>query len=261
MTAISTLLAFLVAHAPVAHGAAGDPAIEGERSPWADCHAPGVTLSLTSSGVPLRHEGPAPITRAVMRSSDGREHAHEWKGLVGCLAFSKARNAFVLGMVGERGAWLVLGGVLYFDAGTGEVSLSAAWQRRDDTPPWSGFAAVPSEDGRFVAFIADDDSRPVLDVLDTVLDRHFPLGRPPLPPPSVWAAENVEHRSSFNWGDAQAGADGFIALDQGIVVWVGHTLEVSYGKDGPRRRARARTKRIWDMEVTASSGPGRGKRP
>ena len=124
----------------------------------------------------------------------------------------------------------------------------------DDKQPWCGFAAETSQDGLFVAFVTIDDSQFRLEVLDTKKDRLLPVGEPPLPPPSTWARENVRMIVDFNWGMAEAGTDGFIGMDSGILVWRGHVLEASYGKDRPSKRSKARRIRRWDLDKLVAEG-------
>jgi hypothetical protein len=73
----------------------------------------------------------------------------------------------------------------------------------------------------------------------------------------MWAQENVTKRYDFTWGAAEASTDGFIGMDPGLLVWRGHVLEASYGKDGPIKRARARTTKRWQLDKLAASCPRR----
>ena len=122
---------------------------------------------------------------------------------------------------------------------------------------WCAFAASASEDDRFIALVSHYDSLVRIEVLDTGSDCLLRIGRAPLPPPSTWAEENVKERYDFTWGASEAGTDGFISMDPGVLVWRGHVLEASYGKDGPIKRARARTTKRWQLDKLAASCPRR----
>jgi len=223
--------------------------------PWRPCKkTTASTLKLNVSGV-ANHEDDTTTTLVTLRTAEGKQYSHSLGGDVGCLAHSRAGHKYVLGRIGEMGAWRPLQEIFYLDEITGKLETSKAlppWA--DDKQPWCGFAAEASQDGLYVAFVAIDDSESRLEVLDTKEDRLLPVGEPPLPPPSAWARENVRRIVDFNWGMAEARTDGFIGMDSGILAWRGHVLEASYGKDGPSMRAKARKIRRWDLDKLAVEG-------
>ena len=235
-----------------------DPASDDGRNPWGTCTSPTSTLDFESSGAAMSHEDDTTRTTIRLRTRDGKEFTHDLGGSVGCLAYLRARHEYVLGVVGAMAAWRPLGDIFYLNERSGTLKPSRAlpeWSEHEGS--WCAFAASASEDGRFIVFVSNYDDQVRLEVLDTRSDCLLRIGRPPLPPPSTWAQENVTKRYDFTWGAAEAGTDGFIGMDPGVLVWRGHVLAASYGKDGPIKRARARTTKRWQLDKLAASCPHR----
>jgi hypothetical protein len=233
-----------------------EPDSDDGRDPWGRCESPTSTLDFESSGEAMSHEDDTARTTIRLRTRDGKEYSHDFGGSVGCLAYSRTRHAYVLGVVGAMAAWRPLLDVLYLNERSGTLNASKAvpeWAENKGS--WCAFTASASEDGRFIVFVSEYDSRVRLEVLDTDSDCLLRIGRPPLPPPSTWAQENVTKPYDFTWGAAEAGTDGFIGMDPGVLVWRSHVLEVSYGEDSPSKRARTRTTKRWQMDKRAATCP------
>jgi hypothetical protein len=237
---------------------AEEPPSEDVRNPWGRCESPTSTLDFESSGEAMSHDHDTTRTMIRLRTREGREYTHDLEGSVGCLAYSRTRHAYVLGVVGAMAAWRPLFDILYLNDRSGALEASKAvpeWAENKGS--WCAFTASSSEDGRFIVFVSDYDSRVRLEVLDTRADCLLRIGRAPLPPPSTWAQENVEEPYDFAWGAGEAGTDGFEGMDPGILEWRGHLLEASYGKDTPSKRARSRTPKRWQMDKLAATCPHR----
>jgi hypothetical protein len=235
--------------APVDDEGGGVPAIS-EWSPWRECASPASTLTIESSGYAM-HENDTTQGQVRLLTKDGKTFGGYLGGTVGCLAYSRSTGKYVLGQVGGLGAWRPLLSILYVSETTGKLTASRAPPASTEYDEWYALAAVASDDGRFVALVSGFGGRIGLTVLDTKRDCMLRIGRPPLPPPSTWAEWNVGKPSDFAWGEADAGTDGFVGMDPGILTWRGRVLEVSYGKDGPTKRANQRRKKRWDMDGLA----------
>ena len=226
----------------------------GHRGRWGRCTSAVSQLTIETSGE-QRYDDDTEVAQIKLRTAQGKRYTTDLGGNVGCLAYSESTHKYVLGAIGQIGAWLPLREIWYLDEITGALDQSKAlpaWS--ENRGSWCAFAAVANQDGRFVVFVSDYDSERALDVLDTKEDRLIRIGEPPLPLPSSWARENVTRRIDFAWGMAEAASDRFIRIDPGILVWHGHVLEASYGKDRPSKRAKPRTTKRWDMDALARPG-------
>jgi hypothetical protein len=188
----------------------------------------------------------------VMRLESAADHrailTKTMEGTWRVLAYVPSARMFVLGGQFEVGAWLPLDVVSYLDEKTG--ALRPARHNED----WMALAAVPSPDGRFIAFVgarADEYFR--LELLDTVNDALYELGQPPAPPPDPQRTTKGEGHD-WDWGDP---IDGMTDMDAGIITFPDdHTLRVSFGRDTFRARAKRRTVRSWDLrQVVAKRRP------
>ncbi len=193
----------------------------------------------SEGSVAVRLEALADHRAIVAKTMDGA-----WR----VLAYVPSAQMFVMGGQFEVGAWLPLNVISYLDEKTGAVRQA---RHNED---WMALAAVPSPDGRFIAFVgarADESFR--LQVLDTVNDALYQLGLPPAPPPDP----NPMPRSStgeWDWGDP---IDGVTEMDPGVITFPDdHTLRVTYGRDTWRGRAPQRKARAWDLrQVVAKQRP------
>jgi len=164
------------------------------------------------------------------------------------LAYVPAAHRFVLGGQFGVGAWLPLNVISYVDEATG--ALRPARHNED----WMALAAVPSPDGRFIAFVgARGEHSFRLQVLDSVNDALYELGLPPAPPPDPHPIAKGSG-GEWDWGDP---IDGVTDMDPGIITFPDdRTLRVTYGRDGAAGRARQRTARVWDLrQVVARRRP------
>lgn len=224
-------------------------------NPWSSCDNTTSNLAFEAKGRAMSHEDDTSRTKVRLRTQDGKEYTHELGGSVGCLAYSRAKHAYVLGAVGAMAAWRPLLDILYLNDGDGSLVPSQALPDDERKGTWCAFTASASPDGRFIVFVSNYDSQDRLDVLDTQSDCLLRVGRPPPPPPSTWAQENISQRAAFVWGEAEAATDGFIGMDPGILVWREHILEASYGKDNPSKRAKVRTIKRWRMDKLVARCP------
>jgi len=175
----------------------------------------------------------------------------EWQ----ILAYVPSARTFVIGGQFETGAWLPLDEIRYVDETIGAMRMS-----RYDGGTWIAFAAVPGPDGRFIVFVgqsrgdrAFEGGRFRLQVLDTIKDALYDLGRPPAPPPvNEDDASAFDPHVGWDWG---APVDGVVQMDPGIITFSdAHTIRVSYGADTIKRRAGRRRQRSWDLERTVATG-------
>jgi hypothetical protein len=223
----------------------------GKWSPWQKCASPASTLTIEASGYAM-HDDDTSQGRVRLHTKGGKDVGGYLGGTIGCLAYAQPTGKYVLGQVGGLAAWRPLLSLLYLDETTGKLTASRAPPAAIDENAWFALSAVASPDGRFIALVAGFGGRIGLSVLDTTRDCMVRIGRPPLPPPTKWARENVGKRAEFTWGEAAAGTDGFAGLDPGILVWRGSVLEASYGKDSPKARARLRSKKRWNLDELAA---------
>lgn len=189
---------------------------------------------------------------AVMRLETLADHraivTRTMEGTWRVLAYVPSARMFVLGGQFEVGAWLPLNVISYVDEKTGAI------RRARPSEDWMALAAVPSPDGRFIAFVgARGDEYFRLELLDTVNDALYELGQPPAPPPDPKTTVKGEGHE-WDWGDP---IDGVTEMDAGIVTFPDdHTLRVSFGRDTFRGRANHRTVRSWDLrQVVAKRRP------
>jgi len=189
---------------------------------------------------------------AVMRLERLADHhailTKTMEGTWAVLAYVPSAHMFVVGGQFEVGAWLPLDVISYVDEKDGAIRQA---RHNED---WMALAAVPSPDGRFIAFVgARGDEYFRLQLLDTVNDALYELGQPPAPPPDPQTTVKGEGHE-WDWGDP---IDGVTQMDPGIISFPDdHTLRVSFGRDTFRARAKHRTTRSWDLrQVVAKRRP------
>jgi hypothetical protein len=168
--------------------------------------------------------------KELLRESVDDAHLH-------CLGFSEAGGRHLLGIEGERGAWMVLGSILYV-AETGGPLVPSAFDRGD----FLALASLTSPKGRYVAFVGGHQGIDGLFVLDTQTDQIRRLGKPPAPAPIPgWSCDEP-----FGWGSCWA--DGYVTLEPDILHFESEdVLVVSFGKDTGRHRAKQRTVRRFHL--------------
>jgi len=175
----------------------------------------------------------------ILTTKDGKELLRESvdDAYLHCLGFSEPAGHHLLGIEGERGAWMVLGSILYV-AETGGPLVPSAFDRED----FLALASLTSPKGRYVAFVGGHQGIDGLFVLDTQTDRIRRLGKPPAPPPVPgWSCDEP-----FGWGSCWS--DAYATLEPKIVHFESEdVLVVSYGKDTGRHRAKQRTVRRFRL--------------
>jgi membrane-bound inhibitor of C-type lysozyme len=173
----------------------------------------------------------------------------EWR----CLAYSQPRKAFVLGGSLQKGYTMPVNKLRFLsepDWSSSAARSSSLWgDEGAGTRADNGFAAlaaVPSRDGRYVAFIGSlGEENGALFAFDTVEDAFAVLGDPPAPPPGT--ADGIAKEAHFDWTGGGP-SDGFIPLDAGILLFpVPGVLRASYGADSVKARAKKRTTKDWDL--------------
>ena len=175
----------------------------------------------------------------VLTAKDGKELLRESvdDAYLHCLGFSETANRHLLGIEGERGAWMVLGSILYV-AETGGPLVPSAFDHED----FLALASLTSPKGRYVAFVGGHQGIDGLFVLDTQTDRIRRLGKPPAPPPDPgWSCDEP-----FGWGSCWS--DAYVTLEPKVLRFESESvLVVSYGKDTGHHRAKQRTIRRFRL--------------
>lgn len=156
-----------------------------------------------------------------------------------CLGFNSITKSYVVGGIYQIGAWLPLGSIQYLNEAKNSFTPSAF-----DRLGYLANATVVSPKGRYIAFIGGQKSTGKLYVLDTQTDTIKSLGIAPAPPP----VENDTFFSEepFEWGTGWA--DGYVEMETNILHFKSeNVLQVSYGKDTPRARAKKRQLRNFKI--------------
>lgn len=217
------IVPFSILIALFATPASGEERIKGTRS----------TLHITSTKTPSVPKLDQSIgrTKITLRSEPQGDVllTEELEGNWFCFGFNTTSRAYIIGGIRQVGAWLPLASILYVNEDDRSVKRSS-FVRRDHI----ALSATASPSVRYIVFIDPEG----LSVLDTKRDTIKKLGKAPLPPPSEFAADSCEGQD-FEWGGC--GNDGYVELDAGILRFLSdNELEVSYGKDGPKTRAKKR---------------------
>jgi|GEM_PF-1670886 hypothetical protein len=192
-----------------------------------------------------------------------------WKGVWHCVGYIRSSQAFLLVGEFQVGAWLPLTKIRYLSA-EGNEAIDSRCQRnypksQEELGGWMGFSVIPNDDLSFISFIGCfEGSAMSLMVLDAQKDELKVLGAAPAPPPisdPYWLKEvqrMIAEDHEWAWGGP--GADGYIPMDDGVIVYKDDKLIVSYGDDTPVRRAVKRTYKTWDLnKVFGEKGPGSNK--
>jgi len=204
----------------------------------AEC-AKGTRTSLHSTMVDVpaipRHDQGFGRTRFVLRSEPdgGTLSSGEFDGQWYCFGYNAEIRSYVIGGISPKGAWLPLRSVQYLDENARSFKPSAF-----DRLGYIALSAATSPTRRYIVFIGGRVSIEGLYVLDTKRDAVKKLGRAPAPPPDA-QLEVICRDEPFEWGSCWA--DSYREMDAGIIRFRSETeLEISYGKDGPTRRAKNR---------------------
>lgn len=157
------------------------------------------------------HAGKRELMHAV-------SHDFHWM----CLSYSKKRGHLVGTQAAMNGA-IVLRTIGYLAEDAQVIEPSAFTRER-----LHAYAALPSRDGRFVAFVGGREET-ALYLLDTLRDQVRKLGPAPAPPPDP-------ERGCADWGPGCV--TGFTELSPKIWSFSGSALVVSYGAGRQRRLRR-----------------------
>jgi hypothetical protein len=214
-------------------------AVAADAKPCSEGKASRLAIAIVSRPRIPRHDENIGEDALVLTAKDGKEllrksvddaHLH-------CLGFSEAGGHHLLGIEGERGAWMVLGSILYVAETGGPLDPSAF-----DRGNFLALASLTSPKGHYVAFVGGHQGVDGLFVLDTQTDRIRRLGKPPAPPPVPdWSCDE-----RFGWGSCWS--DGYVTLEPSILHFEREDiLVVSYGKDTGHHRGRQRTVRRFRL--------------
>ncbi|MCG5052892.1 MAG: hypothetical protein KA712_08025 [Myxococcales bacterium] len=211
-----------------------------EPSPWLTGTTTRARFGLIS--VQTRHDGPFGRSRIEMEYTDGSGRArieHEQFGRWRLFGYVPERKSYIVGGAWEQGAFEPYGAMAYLDEATGEVKR---WQ---DERTWYAFAAVPSPDLRFVALVGSLEAGYRVLLWNTISDRLFDVARAPAPPPmSARDCTLYASREGHDWGFP---VDAVVEMDPGIVSFSATHVEVSYGRDTCRARAKRRVRKAWAL--------------
>jgi hypothetical protein len=202
-----------------------------------------LTIEIVSRPEYLRHDHNIGSDRLVLRSRDGKPIFSQAvdDGYLLCMGYSAstgvpgrdAPGRYLIGGVGEQGAWLVLRAISYLSE-DGRSFEQSVFTKED----FLALTAVASPGGRFVAFIGGKSVADGLYVLDTQKNQIRRLGQPPAPPPMDLDFECEER---FQWGTCWA--DGYVPIEPRVLRFDGETtLVATYGRD--THRARAKNRRV-----------------
>jgi hypothetical protein len=214
----------------------------------------GTTLSVQVTEHPV-YDGAAGKTHLRLTKGADVVLETDWSGVWRGLSHDADEHRYVLVGEFQQGGWLPIRQIRYLSDRSGIYTESQV-NGRD----FLAFAAVPSKDGRWVAFVGllgGDGGDFVLLGLDTRRDTMTALGAPPAPTPSTDVAPK-DLDVECPWTSWPCFHDGWVDLEPGIITFDGSRLTVSYGKgDSPRGRDKARTTRTWDLgRTTKDAGSG-----
>lgn len=163
-----------------------------------------------------------------------------------CFGFHTHMLRYVIGTRKEHGIGVRLTSVRYVDEATGK-SQASSFNRRNI----EGFAAVPSTDLHYIAFIAIAENDAELYVLDVEKDSVRKLGKAPLPPPldEKERAYVKQHPDSLEgaWEWMGSFRDSYMDLEPGIITFQGDVLKVSFGADTSSKRSEKRNIVTYDL--------------
>jgi hypothetical protein len=202
------------------------------------------SLRISQINVPslLRHGQTVGQTKFVLCSEPGGEEllSKVYEGNWFCIGFNRKSKTYVVGGIFERGAWLPLGSIQYLREDGSSFKPSAF-----DRLGYLAMTVASSPSGRYIAFIGGQNTAGALYVLDIERDVVKELGPAPAPPPKA-LARDICNGEPFEWGTCWG--DGYVEMDTGIIRFKSEdVLEVSYGDDSPRARAKKRRVRRFKL--------------
>jgi len=195
-------------------------------------------LQISRINVPSlpRHGQTIGQSRLVLRSEPGGEIllSKEYEGNWFCIGFDRNIKTYVIGGIFELGAWLPLGSIQYLHE-DGSLFEPSAFDRLG----YLAMTVVTSHSGRYIVFIGGQKTAGTLYVLDIERDVVKELGPAPAPPPNA-LARDICKGEPFEWGTCWG--DRYVEMDAGIISFKSEdVLDVSYGDDSARARAKKRS--------------------
>lgn len=197
----------------------------------------------------IRHDGPAAggTLRLLARGTGRVLWQHQLEGSWSCLGYSARARRFVLSASGEVGVLYGVTSVLLLPEDGSEPRPSAF-----DRAGLFAYSLRLGPEARFLAMVAQRGGlgSPSLQVLDVERDRLRRLGPAPAPPPDPALLSSLPgspRRQPWRWGPD--GAEWYAELEPEVVRFPSPTrLEVRYGSDTVRARARRRHSRSFRLE-------------
>jgi len=148
-----------------------------------------------------------------------------------CFGFNQLTKTYLVGGIGQTGAWLPLVAIQYLKE-DGTAFITSVFNRLN----YMANAAVMSPEGRYIVFIGGQQTTGKLYVLDSQTDTIKYLAKAPAPPP---VNSSFSSEEPFDWGTGWA--DGFVAMEKTVLSFKSeYLLRVSYGKDTAYARAKKR---------------------
>jgi hypothetical protein len=190
-----------------------------------------------------KSSGETLITIISILDSTALKSYHK-EGIWHYIGYNKKIRSHILAGAFQVGAWLPLCELEYLN----EDSLTfrkSGINNRD----WLALTAITDESAKYIVFIGIPEKNKIrLFSLNTETDKIKILGEPPSPPPvepDLFQPEMLDE--SWTWGVSYA--DGYTVMDDGIIRFIGNDkLQVSYGKDTAKQRAKNRRIKIFNLK-------------
>lgn len=209
-----------------------------------------------------RHDVDMGSTELVLRSIEGDTVLKKMKlgELWNSISFNPRTRKYLVGVKAEHGVSIKLLSLIYVDEEKAVVQDSVFGRLR-----FEASASIVSPDSRYLVFISYVGSTDGLFVIDLDTDKLQFIGKPPAPPPLTpeELAFNKERAASeeddplypykmyndndgWEWVHSERN---YTDMDPNILSFPKpDILQVSYGKDTFKRRAKKRTIKTWDLK-------------
>jgi hypothetical protein len=196
----------------------------------------------------LRHDVDQGTTALILRAvpGDGELLRAELSEVWECLGYNPRTGRYLVGSKNEHGVKITLRALLYLDERKKQFLDSVF-----DDRAFEAVASLVSPGNRFLALIGAPtikSSKVGLYSLDTDRDVLSRVGEAPAPPPL--SAEQLADRERVGMeGPWDAPERHYTELEPGIWSFVDdNTLQVSYGKDSLKARAKRRRAKKWNLK-------------
>ncbi|MBI3813325.1 MAG: hypothetical protein HY279_02515 [Nitrospinae bacterium] len=173
----------------------------------------------------------------VVSEKDGQLiESFELEGVWHEMGYAPEKKRYVLAGEFQTGAWSTLKELAYIDE---EFVLKYS---KAVPEHWMAFAAIPSSNLKYIAFVGQED----VTVLNVETDTLRVAGRSPAPPPVdknlCWDGIKISGQAAVRWEWGNFCADGYTEMDKGIITFPSEdVLLISYGRDTYKKRAAKRT--------------------